>query len=98
MWRSPDGRHRLGRSGAALSSERLTFAVGNPNGEEARFAAKLAAVLNNTSSRLRTKIVSNADVAKALAQFDRREADLVVLRTDAKVPARARALRSSSMI
>jgi len=73
-------------------SETLTFAVGNPNGEEARFAAKLAAVLHNTNSRLRLKIVTNADNAKALAQFDRREADLVVLRTDAKVPPRARAL------
>jgi len=73
-------------------SETLTFAVGNPNGEEARFAAKLAAVLHNTNSRLRLKIVTNADNAKALAQFDRREADLVVLRTDAKVPPRALAL------
>jgi hypothetical protein len=73
-------------------SETLTFAVGNPNGEEARFAAKLAAVLHNTNSRLRLKIVTNADNAKALAQFDRREADLVVLRTDAKAPPRARAL------
>jgi hypothetical protein len=43
-------------------------------------------------SRLRLKIVTNADNAKALAQFDRREADLVVLWTDAKVPPRARAL------
>src|SRR6202011_5876326 len=42
--------------------------------------------------RLRLKIVPNADSAKALAQFDRRQADLAVLRTDAKVPPRARAL------
>jgi TRAP-type uncharacterized transport system substrate-binding protein len=49
-------------------------------------------VLKNSSSRLRLKIVSNADSAKALAQFDRRQADLAVLRTDAKVPPRARAL------
>jgi TRAP-type uncharacterized transport system substrate-binding protein len=74
------------------NSETLTFAVGNANGPEARFAAKLAAVLKNTSSRLRLKIVSNPDMAKALAQFDRREADLVMLRTDAKIPPRARAL------
>jgi TRAP-type uncharacterized transport system substrate-binding protein len=73
-------------------SETLTFAVGNPNGDDARFATKLAAVLKNTNSRLRLKIVNNADNAKALAQFDRRGADLVVLRTDAKVPQRARAL------
>jgi TRAP-type uncharacterized transport system substrate-binding protein len=74
------------------NSETLVFAVGNANGVEARFAARLASVLKNNSSRLRLKIVPNADDAKALAQFDRRQADLAVLRTDAKVPPRARAL------
>src|SRR3979411_2012369 len=74
------------------NSETLTFAVGDANSLDARFAAKLAAVLKNSSSRLGLKIVANADSAKALAQFDRRQADLAVLRTDAKVPPRARAL------
>ena len=74
------------------NSETVTFAVGNANAPEARFASKLAAVLKNNSSRLRLKIVSSPDMAKALAQFDRREADVVVLRTDAKIPTRARAL------
>jgi TRAP-type uncharacterized transport system substrate-binding protein len=74
------------------NSETLIFAVGDANGVEARFATKLATVLKNNSSRLRLKIVSNADGAKALAQFDRRQADLAVLRTDAKIPPRARAL------
>src|ERR1700724_588782 len=74
------------------NSETLIFAVGDANSLDARFAAKLAAVLKNSSSRLRLKIVSNADSAKALAQFDRRQADLAVLRTDAKVPPRARPL------
>src|ERR1700738_1831695 len=74
------------------NSETLIFAVGDANSLDARFAAKLAAVLKNSSSRLRLKIVPNADSAKALAQFDRRQADLAVLRTDAKVPSRARAL------
>jgi len=74
------------------NSETLTFAVGDANSLDARFAAKLAAVLKNSSSRLRLKIVPNADSAKALAQFDHRQADLTVLRTDAKVPPRARAL------
>ncbi|WJR77773.1 TAXI family TRAP transporter solute-binding subunit [Bradyrhizobium sp. NP1] len=74
------------------NSETLTFAVGNPGSEEARFAAKLAAVLKSASSRLRLKIAFNADNAKALAQFDRRQADLAVLRTDAWIPPRARAL------
>ena len=44
------------------------------------------------SSRLRLKIVPNADNAKALAQFDRKQADLAMLRTDAKVPPRARSI------
>ena len=74
------------------NSETLIFAVGDANGAEARFATKLAAVLKNTNSRLRLKIVANADNAKALAQFDRKQADLAVLRTDAKVPPRARAI------
>lgn len=74
------------------NSETLVFAVGDGNSVEARFAAKLATVLKNNNSRLRLKIVTHADAAKALAAFDRRLADLAVLRTDAKVPPRARAL------
>src|SRR3984893_7638360 len=74
------------------NSETLVFAVGEANGPEARFAARLAALLKNNSSRLRLKIVPNGDSAKALAQFDRKEANLAILRTDAKIPARARAL------
>src|SRR3977135_1048248 len=74
------------------NSETLVFAVGDASSVEARFAAKLAAMLKNNNSKLRLRIVPNADSAKALAQFDRRQADLAVLRTDAKVPSRARAL------
>jgi TRAP-type uncharacterized transport system substrate-binding protein len=74
------------------NSETLVFAVGDANSLEARFAARLATMLKNNSSKLRLKIVSNADSAKALAQFERRQADLAVLRTDAKVPPRARAI------
>ena len=74
------------------NSETLVFAVGDANSIEARFAARLAAVLKNNASLLRLKIVPNGDSAKALAQFDRRQADLAVLRTDAKVPSRASAL------
>ncbi len=74
------------------NSETLIFAVGDANSLEARFATKLAAVLKTNSSRLRLKIVPNADSARALAAFDRRQADLAVLRTDARVPPRARAL------
>jgi TRAP-type uncharacterized transport system substrate-binding protein len=74
------------------NSETLIFAVGDANGPEARFATKLAAVLKNNGSRLRLKIAPNADNAKALTEFDHRQADLAVLRADAKVPPRARAL------
>src|ERR1700688_3600586 len=74
------------------NSETLVFAVGDANSLEARFATKLATVLKNNSSGLRLKIVPNADSAKALAQFDHRQADLAVLRTDVKVPPRAREL------
>ena len=56
------------------NSETLVFAVGEANGPEARFAARLATVLKN-SSRLRLKIVPNGDNAKALSQFDRKEAN-----------------------
>jgi len=74
------------------NSETLVFAVGEANGPEARFAARLATVLKNNSSRLRLKIVPNGDNAKALQQFDRKDASLAILRTDAKIPPRARAV------
>jgi len=74
------------------NSETLTFAVGESNGLEARFAAKLAAMLKSSSSQFQLKIIPNADNAKALAQFDRKLADLAVLRTDARIPPRARSL------
>ena len=37
------------------NSETLIFAVGEANGPEARFAARLATVLKNNSSRLQTR-------------------------------------------
>ena len=74
------------------NSETLTLAVGEANGPEARFATKLAGMLKATSSRLHLKIVRSADNARALTQFDRRLADLAVLRTDAKIPRRARSI------
>jgi len=74
------------------TSETLTFAVGAPNSEQAQFAENLAGVLEANASRLRLQIAYSADNAKALARFDRREADLAVLRTDGKIPLRARAI------
>jgi TRAP-type uncharacterized transport system substrate-binding protein len=73
-------------------SETLVFATGDADSAEARFATKLAAVLKSNNSRLRLKVVPNPDNAKALAQFERKQADLAILRTDAKVPPRARAM------
>ena len=73
-------------------SETLTFAVGAPNSEEAQFAVKLAAVLENIHSTLRLKILPSADNARAVARFDHRDADLAILRTDSKIPVRARAV------
>src|SRR5216684_4340365 len=74
------------------NSETLVFAVGDANSDEARFATRLAAVLKNSGSRLRLKIVPHADSAKALALFDRRQADLAVLRTDDNFLPRSRSL------
>jgi TRAP-type uncharacterized transport system substrate-binding protein len=68
----------------------ITFAVGADSGVEARFAAKLSAALAASGSSLRLKIVNAGDSDKALAQFDRRQADLAILRTDVKIPSRAR--------
>ena len=67
----PDGRDGWGGRTWCRNSETLIFAVGDAGGPEARFAARLAAVLKSNNSRLRLKIVANADNAKALAQFDR---------------------------
>jgi len=74
------------------NSETLVFAVGDAGGPEAKFAAKLKTVLKANSSRLRVRIAANPDNGKALVQFDRRGADLAILRTDARVPPRARAI------
>jgi TRAP-type uncharacterized transport system substrate-binding protein len=74
------------------NSETLTFAVGKADSTEARFATRLAVMLKNASSRLHIKIVTNTDSTKALTQFHRKDADLAVLRTDARIPPRARAL------
>jgi TRAP-type uncharacterized transport system substrate-binding protein len=74
------------------NSETLVFAVGDANSPDARFAERLATVLKNNLSQLNLKIVSNPDSAKALAQFDRKQANLAVLRTDARIPPHARSL------
>ena len=73
-------------------SDTLVFATADINGIEAKFATKLAAALKNNGSKLRIRMAANADSPKALAQFDRKQADLAILRTDQKVPSRARAV------
>src|SRR3974390_697231 len=74
------------------NSETLVFAVGDGNSLEARFAARIATVLKTNNSPLRLKIGTNGAGPGPLPAFDRRKADLAVLRTDARVPPRARAL------
>lgn len=73
-------------------SETLVVAVGDAGSAEARFAGKLAEVLKANGSRYRLNIQTNADNNRALAQFDRQQADLAILRTDVRVPSRARSI------
>src|SRR5260370_7615292 len=68
------------------NSETLIFAVGDANSLEARFATKLAAVLKNNNSKLRLKIVPNADTAKALAHSDHTPPHLPLLPPPPKLP------------
>lgn len=75
------------------NAETLVFAVGDPTSPEARFAKRLETLLRNNTSRLQLKIVSSPDSSKALGMFERREANLAVLRTtDSRIPSHARAL------
>ncbi|MFI5010763.1 MAG: TAXI family TRAP transporter solute-binding subunit [Hyphomicrobiales bacterium] len=70
----------------------LTFVAGPEGGIEAKFAANLAAVLADNSRTLRVSVVPAPDAAQALNRLGRGQADLAVLRTDAKVPNHARAV------
>ena len=54
------------------NSETLVFAVGNANSVEARFAARLAAVLKNSSSQLRLKIVNPLQILNQIPFPDHR--------------------------
>lgn len=74
------------------NSETIVFAVGDATSPEARFAKRLETLLRNNTSRLQLKIVSSTDSSKALGMFERREANLTVLRTDSRIPSHARAL------
>ena len=75
------------------NAETLVFAVGDPTSPEARFAKRLETLLRNNTSRLQLKILSSPDSSKALGMFERREANLAVLRTtDSRIPSHARAL------
>lgn len=74
-------------------SDSLTIAVGEPNGIDARFAAKLTEVLTASGSKIRVTPVTGGDGGgKPVTRFERRQADLAILRTDAKIPNRARAI------
>src|SRR5258708_8091953 len=58
------------------SSETLTFAVGDANSDEARFATRLAAVLKNRGSRLPLNIVPNPHNPNPLPLFHPRHPHL----------------------
>ena len=74
-------------------NDNMTIAVGDPNGIEAKFAAKFASVLAASGSRIRLTPLTNQDGgSKPVTRFDRRQADLVMLRTDTTIPSRARAI------
>ncbi|SEB81527.1 TRAP transporter solute receptor, TAXI family [Rhizobiales bacterium GAS188] len=70
----------------------VTFVVGPEGGVEAKFAARLAAVVADNSRNLRVSVVSTQDAAQALTRLGRGQFDLAMLRTDAKVPNHARAV------
>jgi len=70
----------------------LTFVVPSDNGVEARFADKLAALVASSGSTLHIKINKVDDADRSAILFDRRQADLILLRSDTKIPQRARSI------
>ena len=70
----------------------LTIAIGDADSVETRVANKLAAMMRNSGSPIRVTPKAATDGVKPVTRFDRREADLAILRTDAKIPSRARAI------
>ena len=70
----------------------LTISVGPPNSPEHRFADKLAGILKQNRASIRLEVIAHDTYAQALGRFFRREADLTIVRTDAKIPSHARSV------
>jgi TRAP-type uncharacterized transport system substrate-binding protein len=84
----------LGVGGArfVMRPGQLTFAVGPAGSVEHRFAQRLANAVQQSSWRLRVKIDVEETQSAALARLQSGKADLVIGRTDAVLPQKARAL------
>lgn len=70
----------------------VRIAAGPPDSVYHRFATKLAVAVRNNSRNLRISIVPTENSGDGQALLSRAEADLVILRTDAKIPPIARAM------
>jgi TRAP transporter TAXI family solute receptor len=72
--------------------ETLKIAVGPAGGVEYKFAEKLATLLAQNHASVRLSVIPQEGGAQAVGRLARREADLAIVRTDAKLPGHARAL------
>jgi TRAP-type uncharacterized transport system substrate-binding protein len=70
----------------------LTMAVGPEGSPERGFAEKLAELLLEKHASVRLKLVGQEGGDSALTRFSRNNADLAILRTDARLPSHARAV------
>lgn len=70
----------------------LTIAAGPDGSPEYRFATALSVLLEQNHAKARLNIRSADTPAQALGLFARRAADLAIVRTDAHIPAHARAV------
>jgi TRAP-type uncharacterized transport system substrate-binding protein len=70
----------------------LTIAVGPVGSPEQVFATKLASLLEQNRASIRLAPMVSSSRAQVVTRFAKREADLAILRTDAKIPAHGRAV------
>ena len=70
----------------------VTIATGPVGTQEQMFAVKLQKLLVQNMSTVRVNVVTRAGNAQAVAELGKNGVDLAVLRTDAKIPAGARAV------
>ena len=70
----------------------LAIAVGPAETDEAQFATHLARLLHDRHGPLRLRVLKFNTEAQAMVAFERRDADMTILRSDGHVPGNARAL------